>query len=429
MFYFLMESLAVFVLMAWGASFHFEPAHLLWLPLISRVCAYEEKGKMAFSFASLKKYRSEILTALFFIMATLMLLKGYAPHLIEMSPQSWMMYAVSPFVVFSLRMGYQSFVKSEPSGIPVLVVGSGEDMSAFKKAAYEYDTLGYQMHYFDSEAVVNDDTCETLRYIVSKHKIKQIVIAADHLKNQSAIDLLLSFRIQGIEMRGMVSFYEQVFGKIWIESIKQRDLIFGGGFKRQAIISLTKRMIDISAAVLGLVLSAPLFLLLPILIKYDSKGSVFYKQERIGEKGQPFTILKFRSMCQDAEIKTGAVWATENDPRVTPIGKLMRKMRLDELPQLINILRGEMSFVGPRPERQVFVDALEKKVPFYGLRHSVKPGLTGWAQVRYRYGSSEEDALAKHHFDLYYVKHLSPLFDLSIIFATIRVVLIGKGAR
>ncbi len=325
-----------------------------------------------------------------------------------------------------------SFLKAKPAGMPVLVVGSGKSVQDFKATISKARQTRFQIHYFDWTPVSSGDSEareNALRDMVSEKNIRKIVIMADNRRGHIPVDLLLRFRVEGVQVLEAVSFYEQVFGKIWVESISAGDLIFGGGFSRMMVISFGKRVLDLLSASLGLILSAPLFVLLPILIKCDSEGPIFYRQERIGKKGRPFHILKFRSMRQDAECSTGAVWAAEDDPRVTRLGKIMRKLRLDELPQLINVLKGEMSFVGPRPERRVFIDTLEKKVPFYDLRHTVKPGLTGWAQVSYQYGASEEDALAKHHYDLYYVKHLSLLFDMTIIFATIRVVLMGKGAR
>lgn len=325
-----------------------------------------------------------------------------------------------------------SSLKKKPKGMSVLLVGAGKVMQDFKLAISKSRQTRFQIHYFEWKASCDRDSDAekiALRNLLSKNNINKIVVAMDNDRTSLPVDLLLRLRVEGIQVVEAASFYEEVFGEIWVESVQPSDVVFGGGLSRMMVISFGKRVLDLLSASLGLIFSAPLFILLPILIKYDSEGPVFYRQERIGKKGQAFNILKFRSMRQDAELATGAVWATEDDPRVTRLGKVLRKLRLDELPQLINVLRGEMSFVGPRPERQVFIDTLEKKVPFYALRHAVKPGLTGWAQVRYPYGASEEDALAKHHYDLYYVKHLSLLFDMSIIFATIRVVLMGKGAR
>jgi exopolysaccharide biosynthesis polyprenyl glycosylphosphotransferase len=189
-----------------------------------------------------------------------------------------------------------------------------------------------------------------------------------------------------------------------------------------------KRAIGFGCSLIGLVLLSPLILIISILIKIDSRGTVFYRQERMGEDGKLFKLIKFRSMIKNAEVN-GPVWADQDDDRVTRIGRWMRKWRLDEIPQMFNVLKGDMSFVGPRPERPFFVKQLRKEIPFYDQRFYVKPGITGWAQIKYRYGASKEDALEKLKYDLYYIKNLSSLFDLIIIFETIKVVLFGKGAR
>jgi len=190
----------------------------------------------------------------------------------------------------------------------------------------------------------------------------------------------------------------------------------------------TKRFTEFALSLIGLLLLSPLILIISILIKIDSPGSVFYKQERVGENGKEFKLLKFRSMVESAEAN-GPVWAGKNDDRITRIGRWIRKWRLDEIPQMVNVLEGDMSLVGPRPERAYFVEILRKEIPFYDQRFCVKPGITGWAQVKYQYGASKDDALEKLMYDLYYIKNLSPLYDLLIIFETIKVVLSGKGAR
>jgi exopolysaccharide biosynthesis polyprenyl glycosylphosphotransferase len=190
-----------------------------------------------------------------------------------------------------------------------------------------------------------------------------------------------------------------------------------------------KRIIDVIVAFVGLVLAAPLALLTAIAIKVESRGPIFFRQERVGQNERPFTLIKFRSMAENAEAKLGPVWAIENDPRVTRVGAIIRKLRIDEIPQMFNVLKGVMSFVGPRPERDFFVERLKQTIPYYDLRHSVKPGITGWAQISYRYGDSERDAVEKLQYDLYYIKHMSPVFDLQIIFESLKVILFGSGAR
>jgi sugar transferase (PEP-CTERM system associated) len=232
----------------------------------------------------------------------------------------------------------------------------------------------------------------------------------------------------GISIEQGVSFYERITGKILVEKVMPSWIIFSEGFRFSRWTYQFKRMMDLVFASALFILTLPVLLITALFIKLESPGPVFYIQERVGERNNPFRLIKFRSMRQDAE-KNGAVWATENDPRVTRIGEVIRRLRIDELPQLLNVLRGEMSLVGPRPERQVFIDELVKKIPYYAIRHELKPGVTGWAQVCYPYGASELDALKKLEYDLYYLKNLSLALDLLIIFKTIKTVLARKGSR
>jgi sugar transferase (PEP-CTERM system associated) len=223
--------------------------------------------------------------------------------------------------------------------------------------------------------------------------------------------------------------YERLTGKILVDDLKPSWLIFSDGFVISRWTRFQKRLIDIVLASIGIVLSAPLALLTALAVKLDSDGPILYGQERVGENGRTFMVWKFRSMKQDAEKGGTPIWAKAQDDRVTRVGRFIRKTRLDELPQFWNVVRGDMSFVGPRPERPFFVEQLAKEIPFYQQRHAVKPGLTGWAQVKYQYGSSVEDAMEKLRYDLYYVKHLSVSFDISIVFDTVKVILFGKGAK
>jgi sugar transferase (PEP-CTERM system associated) len=225
-----------------------------------------------------------------------------------------------------------------------------------------------------------------------------------------------------------VAFTEYLAGKLSIESLNPSFLIFSNGFKSTAIFNMIKRWFDLLVSIACLTLFLPLGLLIAIAIKLDSRGPIFYQQERVGEDGKIFHILKFRSMYVNAE-EQGALWAGVNDQRITRVGRVIRKLRLDEIPQVINVLKGDMSFVGPRPERPFFVEQLKHEIPFYSQRHSVKPGITGWAQICYPYGASREDALEKLKYDLYYNKHMSLLFDLMIILETVKIVIFGRGAR
>jgi sugar transferase (PEP-CTERM system associated) len=239
---------------------------------------------------------------------------------------------------------------------------------------------------------------------------------------------LLDCRLRGVQVTDLARFFERVHGLVPIDSVKVSWLIYGDGYRQNWMRTLVKRLFDITVSAALLVLTAPVMILAAMLIAMESPGPVIYRQERVGLRGRTFTVLKFRSMCQDAE-KDGVAWASANDARVTRVGRLLRRTRMDELPQLINVIKGEMSFVGPRPERPEFVTTLTEQIPFYAVRNSVKPGLTGWAQVRYSYGASVEQAVKKLEYDLYYVKNHTLVLDLVILLETVRVVLLGEGAR
>ena len=264
---------------------------------------------------------------------------------------------------------------------------------------------------------------------ISKHTVHRIVVAMSDRRGKLDIPRLLHCKMSGIKVCEWGTFYEIHANKIDIMSINPSFLIFGDGFQQPKLLRVIKRLLDSLLALVVMILTLPLFIIVAIAIKLESPGPVFYFQERVGRLNKPFHIYKFRSMVTDAEQANQAVWAKKNDSRITRVGQFIRKTRLDELPQLWNILKGEMSFVGPRPERPVFVKELEEKIPFYSQRHIVKPGLTGWAQIRYEYGSSIEDALKKLEYDLYYVKNMSIFLDIMTIMETVHVVLFRKGSR
>ena len=256
----------------------------------------------------------------------------------------------------------------------------------------------------------------------------RIIVALDERRSKLPVEQLLSCRLKGIQVDDGMAFTEDLDGKLSVQNLYPSALIFSNGFKKALVFKRAKRYLDIVASAVGLLLSFPFSLLTALAIKLDSEGPVLYRQERVGEDERRFYLLKFRSMRADAE-ENGPVWAEPDDERVTRVGRVIRKLRLDEIPQMLNVLRGEMSFVGPRPERSFFIEQLEKGIPYYSQRHIIKPGITGWAQIRYPYGASKEDALEKLKYDLYYIKHMSFLFDLMIIFETAKIVLLGKGAR
>ena len=264
--------------------------------------------------------------------------------------------------------------------------------------------------------------------IIETYGIGRIVIGLTDRRGQLPIHELLQAKLAGVRVEDAATTYERMTGKILVDDLKPSWLIFSDGFQAARGTRLAKRLFDLAGALIGILVAAPIMLLTALAVRLDSPGPVLYRQERVGENGRRFTLCKFRSMRIDAEQGT-PIWARDHDTRVTRVGRVIRLTRLDELPQFWNVLRGEMSFVGPRPERPFFVGQLAEAIPFYMARHAVKPGVTGWAQVRYRYGRSVEDALAKLRYDLYYIKHLSLVFDLTILIDTVKVIVCGKGAK
>ena len=272
-------------------------------------------------------------------------------------------------------------------------------------------------------------TIEDIPRIVKERGVHRVVVSLADARGKLSMEKLLEMKLNdGIRFDHLVSVYEEYTGKIAVENLRPSWLIFSEGFRKTRLSAATKRLLDVVLAVVALVLLAPVLLLVAIAVRLGSPGAALYHQERVGLNGRIFTVHKFRSMRQNAEAGTGAVWAQAGDPRVTPVGRFLRRTRLDELPQLWNVLRGDMSFVGPRPERPQFVAALTEQIPFYGQRHVVRPGLSGWAQVRHSYGSTVEDALQKLQYDLYYIKHMSLAFDLFILLETLKTVVVRRGS-
>ncbi|MBK9384151.1 MAG: TIGR03013 family PEP-CTERM/XrtA system glycosyltransferase [Planctomycetes bacterium] len=259
-------------------------------------------------------------------------------------------------------------------------------------------------------------------------RVNRVVIAMEDRRGNLPTGELLKIRMAGVKIEEREELYERITGKISVSSLRPSYLIFSRGFERSRLTFAGKRFLDLAVSLLGFVLALPVMLITAIAVKLDSRGPIFFRQERCGKDGRPFTLYKFRSMRVDAELASGPVWARTGDSRVTRIGRFIRRTRIDEIPQIFNVLRGDMSFVGPRPERPFFVRELAEAIPYYKQRLTVKPGITGWAQICYPYGSSVEDAVQKLQYDLYYIKNLSILFDLSIIMRTIKVVVLRKGA-
>lgn len=279
------------------------------------------------------------------------------------------------------------------------------------------------------EEAINRNAIHNLKRFVENLGVSEVVLALEERRNSLPLQDLLRIKTAGVHVNDFSSFIERETGRVDLDTVNPSWLIFSDGFSSgRAVSSVAKRMFDVAASLLLLVLTLPVIVLFALLVKLDSKGPAFFRQIRVGLYGQPFSVVKLRSMRTDAELG-GAQWATTNDPRVTRIGRFIRKVRIDELPQAWSVLKGEMSFVGPRPERPEFVAGLEDKLPYYAERHMVKPGITGWAQINFPYGASIEDSRHKLEYDLYYAKNYTPFLDLLILLQTLRVVLWREGAR
>ena len=268
----------------------------------------------------------------------------------------------------------------------------------------------------------------SLEQVVRDHRISRIIVALEDRRGNLPIRDLVKLRVAGIRVEDVHSTMAALTGRVWLETLRPSWFVFSEGFRRSRSTLLIKRTIDVLISGAFLILTSPLLAMIAVAIRLESRGPAIYRQTRVGLSGKVFNVLKFRSMAVDAEAKHGAQWASVNDARVTRLGRCLRRYRIDELPQVINVLRGEMSFVGPRPERPVFVDSLRQQISYYDERHSVRPGISGWAQVSYPYGASVQDALRKLEYDLFYLKNLSIFFDCAIILRTVRIVLMGKGS-
>jgi sugar transferase (PEP-CTERM system associated) len=272
-------------------------------------------------------------------------------------------------------------------------------------------------------------TCDEFEHDIKAHRVNRVIVTMGDRRGTLPVELLLSLKSRGLVVQDGADFYEAVTGKVPIESLRLSWLLFSPGFHVSRFLVIYKRLASIIVSIIGLLLSLPLLPFVALAIKLTSSGPLFYMQRRVGRDGTLFHCYKFRTMRADAEADVGATWAADNDPRITQVGKFFRKARLDEIPQLWNVLKGDMSLIGPRPERPEFVDWLATEIPFYRLRNTIRPGITGWAQIRYEYGNSVEDAKEKLQYDLFYIKNMSPGLDLLIFLQTIKIILLGRGAK
>lgn len=342
-------------------------------------------------------------------------------------------------IVMTLRLGVSHFVDAAPLRRRVLVFGAGQHAALVSQLRRRADQRAFSVAGFvrpagellsvPEQRLLNAD--QGLLELCKAHQVDEIVVAMDDRRRAFPASGLLECRIAGIQVVDVTTFLERETGRVRLDVLNPSWLIFGQGFSRSSLRLFVSTLLDCAASGVLLIVSLPAMLITALAIKLEDgwRAPVLYRQERVGLRGKIFKLLKFRSMCEDAEVNGQARWAQKNDPRVTRVGAVMRKLRIDELPQLLNVLRGDMSLVGPRPERPQFVASLSEKIPYYMHRHCVKPGITGWAQLCYPYGASDREALEKLEYDLYYIKNSGFTFDLSILLQTAEVVFFGKGAR
>ncbi|MFO1257157.1 MAG: TIGR03013 family XrtA/PEP-CTERM system glycosyltransferase [Gammaproteobacteria bacterium] len=357
---------------------------------------------------------------------------------LDMSPRVWISIVGWAFLgIILVRFSFYRMLRADTLKRRVLVLGEGEKATELKSALTLFNKQGLKLVGFvpladkllglGANLILASQT--DLLMMVEKSQADQIVVAIDNKHHGFPSEQLMKCKLAGIEVIDIVSFYERELGKIMINWISPSWFIYADGFQHGAFWRRAKRFSDILVSIILILITFPVIAMVAISIWLESggRGPIFYRQSRVGQYGKIFELLKFRSMQINAEQDGKARWAQKNDNRVTRIGKWLRRTRIDELPQVINVLKGEMSFVGPRPERPEFVSELEKKIPFYQERHVLKPGITGWAQVCYPYGATEKDALEKLQYDLYYVKNSSLFLDFVILLQTAEVILWGKG--
>ena len=345
-------------------------------------------------------------------------------------------------LIGSWRFGYSLILNQGLFNQKIILLGSGGLINDIKAEISGRKDCGYSLALEVPDdmsdvdltnptysPIVYKDKCEGLSAMAHNLGIKKVIVGFKERRSIFPTRELLKCRVDGIDVLDGNQFYENLTGKLTVESLNPSGLIFSGGFQKTLLRRFLKRSVDLVSSLLMLIVCSPLIIAIAILIKIDSKGPIFFSQERIGEKRKIYYVYKFRSMVDNAEKQTGPVWAESDDERVTRVGKFIRRLRIDEIPQLYNVLKGEMSFVGPRPEREFFVKQLEDLVPYYAIRYTVKPGITGWAQVCYGYGASVEDAVEKLNYDLFYIKNMTTLMDVMIVLRTIKIVLFSNGAR
>lgn len=336
------------------------------------------------------------------------------------------------FALFSWRSAYSWLVQQPFLRERVYVLGTGNRAERLVQGLHERTSLGVDVVGWTGNAdgeLSRDEVASQMMSVVRRNRVHRVIVAMPNRRGTLPVEELLALRLAGVKVEEATSWLERISGRIEVEQLYPSWFIFAEGFHFSNAFRAMRQILNFCVALLGVILSLPLIPFIVLIIKLDSPGPAVYRQKRVGRGGVPFYCYKFRTMRQDAEADTGATWATDDDPRITRAGKFLRSSRLDEIPQLWCVLKGDMNFVGPRPERPEFVEWLSKEIPYYGVRHTVRPGITGWAQVQYKYGNTLEDAREKLQYDLFYIKNASIGLDLFISLQTIKIVLLGRGAK
>ena len=336
------------------------------------------------------------------------------------------------FTLFLWRIAYAWIVQQPYFRQRVYVLGTGERAQRLLNGLRQRTGLGIDVVGWTGNIegeLTRDSVASHLMSVVRERGVHRVIVAMPDRRGTLPVEELLALRLSQIKVEEATSWLEKITGRIEVEQLYPSWLIFADGFRFSAFNRMLRRAANLVAAFIGLIFTLPILPLVALAVKFSSPGPVFYHQKRVGRGGKTFFCCKFRTMRQDAEADTGATWATDNDPRITRVGKFLRSSRLDEIPQLWCVLKGDMHFVGPRPERPEFVEWLSKEIPYYGVRHTVRPGITGWAQVQYKYGNTLDDAREKLQHDLFYIKNASLGLDFWIVFQTVKIVLLGRGAK
>ena len=334
--------------------------------------------------------------------------------------------------LFCWRGAYGWMVKQPFLRERVYVLGTGERAERLVNGLRQRSTMGIEVVGWTGDVegeLTRESVASHLLALTRGEGVHRVIVAMPDRRGTLPVEELLDLRLAGLKVEEATSWLEKISGRIEVEQLYPSWLIFAEGFRFGSFFRLVRRLLNFSLALIALVFSLPLLPFIVLAVKLGSPGPALYRQQRVGRRGKVFSCYKFRTMRQDAEADTGATWATDDDPRITRVGKFLRSSRLDEIPQLWCVLKGDMHFVGPRPERPEFVEWLSKEIPYYGVRHVVRPGITGWAQVQYKYGNTLDDAREKLQYDLFYIKNASIGLDMLIVFQTIKIVLLGRGAR